>query len=53
VRASSFQGLNEEFVVAVGAIELRASQPAATGAEGAVTVRLDPANCIVLPATEE
>jgi iron(III) transport system ATP-binding protein len=48
IRASSFQGLNEEYVVSVEGVELRASQPACDLGGDAVAVTLR--DCLVLAA---
>ena len=49
VRAASFQGLVEEYIVDVAGMELRAIQPSAGVRSGdAVTVGLSPDQCIVL-----
>jgi iron(III) transport system ATP-binding protein len=50
VRAVSFQGLIDEYVVAIGDVELRGSGPSAGAAPGSATVHLDRRDCIVLPA---
>ena len=49
IRASSFLGLVEEYIVAVGGVELRAIQPF-TGAQSGdrVEVSINPSACIVL-----
>jgi len=51
VRASSFLGLTEEYVLDLGGLELRAVQPFMGTAPGQrVAVSIQPEECIVLPA---
>jgi iron(III) transport system ATP-binding protein len=50
VRAVAFQGQIDEYVVAVGNVELRAVGPSASIAPGAVAVTLNSRDCIVLPS---
>jgi iron(III) transport system ATP-binding protein len=53
IRAASFLGLAEEYVVAVGNIELRAIQPDTGVHGGPVDVNIRPDHCIVLSDTAD
>ncbi len=51
VKAASFQGLSEEYILDVGGLELRSVQPAARRSAGdMVTVAIRPEDCLILPA---
>jgi iron(III) transport system ATP-binding protein len=51
LRASSFLGLTEEYVLDLGGVELRAVQPPTGGAPGdRVALAIRPEECVVLPA---
>jgi iron(III) transport system ATP-binding protein len=51
IRAASFLGLSEEYIIDLAGIELRSIQPSAGVHSGdGVKVRLPPEECIVLPA---
>lgn len=49
VLAASFQGLADEYVLAIGSVELRASGPAGCVEPGPLSVRLPAEHCLVLP----
>ena len=50
IRAASFLGLVEEYIVAVGGVELRAIQPiSGVGSGDQVDISIRPDDCIVLP----
>jgi len=51
LRASSFLGLTEEYVLDLGGVELRAVQPPSGGVPGdRVAIAIRPEECVVLPA---
>jgi iron(III) transport system ATP-binding protein len=51
IRAASFLGLSEEYIIDLAGVELRSIQPSAGVHSGdGVKVRLPPEECIVLPA---
>ncbi len=50
VRTVAFQGLSDEYVVAIGTAELRATGPSSGIGPGPASVSLNTRDCIVLPA---
>ena len=50
VEAISFQGLQDDYVVAVAGVEIRGAGPSSGLAPGAAIMTLDSRDCIVLPA---
>ena len=50
IEAISFQGLQDDYVVAFAGVEIRGAGPSSGLAPGAATVTLDSRDCIVLPA---
>lgn len=54
IRASSFLGLVDEYIIAVGNVEMRAIQPATGAGSGdAIEVAIQPDDCIVLAGGDE
>jgi len=54
IRASSFLGLVDEYIIAVGNVEMRAIQPATGAGSGdPIEVAIQPDHCIVLAEGDE